>query len=62
MISEVSNIFRLRDRDQGFVELQKEIEKSIKENPEFVWSQQMLYITSVRNLDNIQSNTFTDTQ
>jgi hypothetical protein len=53
MISEVSDIFRLRDRDQGYVGLQKEIEKNVKENPEFVWSQQMLFITSIRNLDNI---------
>jgi len=62
MISEVSDIFRLRDRDQGYVGLQKEIEKNVKENPEFVWSQQMLFVTSLRNLDNIQSNTTTDTQ
>jgi hypothetical protein len=62
MISEVSDIFRLRDRDQGYVGLQKEIAKNVKENPEFVWSQQMLFITSLRNLDNIQSNTTTDTQ
>jgi hypothetical protein len=53
MISEVSDIFRLRDRDQGYVGLQKEIAKNVKENPEFVWSQQMLFITSIRNLDNI---------